>query len=386
MNGSQEAAWLRTIATLAIVAGVFALSLGSSAQAQSQTTMPAAREAAAKPFVMRPGVVVDPTRGAVYMMNPQGGIDAVDIASGKLLWTTKAAAKPLTMFRDQLIAQAETSRGSHSLPIAILDPAQGRRLAEISIPISDPLSPAIDNGRGFSSTVTAQPDGSVVLVRWEVASQRITGISHPVVVTRYSGAATIDPATRKVSEITAAEAAKRTASSPAIQPRLTGHEGLLFAPVKADGAFVSIQVGPATAGQPAILKRWSLATAEPLPDTDLGSGFVAYSIAADGSDIAVVRSGGSWGGATNSPGFVWTIYATTSGNRVGELKVAGSATPFFVWHSLIVRESAPFNQIVNGAAVEEPLQLIAAGLDTGASRWKRALRDTVYRGAPIPHP
>jgi hypothetical protein len=47
---------------------------------------------------MRPGVVVDPAAGRLYMMNPQGGIDAVEITSGKLLWTTKEAAKPLIAY------------------------------------------------------------------------------------------------------------------------------------------------------------------------------------------------------------------------------------------------------------------------------------------------
>lgn len=47
------------------------------------------------PFVMSPGVIVEPAAARLYMMNPQGGIDAVQFDTGKLLWTTQAGRSRL---------------------------------------------------------------------------------------------------------------------------------------------------------------------------------------------------------------------------------------------------------------------------------------------------
>ncbi len=60
----------------------------------------------ASPFVMITGVVVDPASRALYMMNPDGGIDAVEVASGAPGWSTKNAAKPLIAVGRRLLAQS----------------------------------------------------------------------------------------------------------------------------------------------------------------------------------------------------------------------------------------------------------------------------------------
>ncbi len=61
----------------------------------------------AESFELRPGVVVDAARTVVYLMNPNGGIDAVDAASGRVVWTSMLAAKPLFVDGPLLLAQAE---------------------------------------------------------------------------------------------------------------------------------------------------------------------------------------------------------------------------------------------------------------------------------------
>jgi hypothetical protein len=62
-------------------------------------------------FTLVPGVVVDPVAGILYAMNPDGGIDAVDIPSGKVLWKATSAAKPLLVFDHRLVAQREGVAG-----------------------------------------------------------------------------------------------------------------------------------------------------------------------------------------------------------------------------------------------------------------------------------
>jgi hypothetical protein len=57
-------------------------------------------------FGLRPGVILDATRGELYAMNPQHGIDAIALGSGKILLTTDAAAKPLLVTNNYAINKA----------------------------------------------------------------------------------------------------------------------------------------------------------------------------------------------------------------------------------------------------------------------------------------
>src|SRR5262249_37616394 len=58
------------------------------------------------PGVVIPGGVADAEGKTGYVSNPAGGIDAVNLKTGKLLWDTKAAAKPLALDPDRLCAHA----------------------------------------------------------------------------------------------------------------------------------------------------------------------------------------------------------------------------------------------------------------------------------------
>jgi hypothetical protein len=112
-----------TIRLIAMGASILAFRSAIASESHYVRSTPA--KPMVKPFMMLPGVVVLPDEGALYMMNPEGGIDAVKIASGKLLWTTKAAAEPLAASSGQLLAQGAPNR-SRSLPLVFIDIDKGR--------------------------------------------------------------------------------------------------------------------------------------------------------------------------------------------------------------------------------------------------------------------
>jgi hypothetical protein len=58
-------------------------------------------------FEFAQGVIVDPTASIVYLMNLDGGINAVALSDGTVLTTTPRAAKPLLLYDGTLLAQAE---------------------------------------------------------------------------------------------------------------------------------------------------------------------------------------------------------------------------------------------------------------------------------------
>ncbi len=348
--------------------------------------MPGAAPAgkANSPFEMLPGVIVDPSAERLYLMNPQGGIDALELASGKLLWTAAGAGKPLAAFSDRLAAQAEPSGGSRSLPIALLSTKDGGRIdSTVSVPMpSSVMPPSINDGLGISSSVDARVEHDGLLVWWKITSRTMSPIPRPVSVRTDSGAALINLQTYQATTLAPDEATARLRSeTSSAKPRLNGTEGLYFAPQQAARFFVSVKPGPASADQAAVLKRWSADSGQPMPDIDLGPGYVVSSVSADQSlFLAVSRT------STKGPEYLWSLYVIASGARVAEARLPDSAQPFFVWHSILIYEAAPASRNVGGTLVEEPLALRGLNLKTGTEIWKRPLRNTSYHGSYPPQP
>ena len=89
-------------------------------------------------MVLPGGAVADPDGKVGFVPNTSGGIDALDLASGKLLWDTKEAPRPLLATPDRLFAQALVRGKANQVRIVVLNTTQkGKRLLE-SQPLSFP--------------------------------------------------------------------------------------------------------------------------------------------------------------------------------------------------------------------------------------------------------
>jgi len=74
-----------------------------------------------------PGGVTDDKGEVGYLANPKGGVDAVDLKSGKLLWHSDEASFPLIVHKDRLLAQE--SHDADPIRIVALDVAnKGKRV------------------------------------------------------------------------------------------------------------------------------------------------------------------------------------------------------------------------------------------------------------------
>ena len=65
------------------------LLLPGVALAESRT-----RPVSVQAALIHDGAVVSPRHGLAYVMRPRGGVDAVDLASGKVRWHSDLGAKP----------------------------------------------------------------------------------------------------------------------------------------------------------------------------------------------------------------------------------------------------------------------------------------------------
>src|SRR5262249_155363 len=107
-------------------------------------------------FELAPGLVGDLNPNRAYVMRPEGGIAAVDLAQGNELWHSMDAAKPLTVSGELLISQAEPEEDSNELKIVTLDTEnEGKRVLEQSVPLPRSVEPSLTRSAARSLSATA---------------------------------------------------------------------------------------------------------------------------------------------------------------------------------------------------------------------------------------
>jgi outer membrane protein assembly factor BamB len=290
------------------------------------------------------GVVLSPQHGFAYVMRPGGGLAAVNLASGKIQWSTDKAAKPLAVAGDRLIAQTESQGGT--LQLVALDPRNGavRNSVRISLP-EGVVASVVDSPAG-AFRVRAESVSTDLVVRWESAgggpvqgylpaeNEGAAPLDAPVLI---AGEAVLDAGSLAVK----AEPAVRVASSAALSR--ASLEELSAPAVKAGGRQILSADG-----------RHVLVT-EPV----------------DAADFTLYRHR-------------WTLYERSSGARLGSVPAMVSASPFVVVGSTVYRVDPAHAVRKDGKFVENPATLHAVNLKTGADMWKMAVRETVFRGPFAP--
>jgi hypothetical protein len=281
---------------------------------------------------LRDGVVIDPGAQALYVMNPDGGIDAVSLASGTTLWHSDEAERPIAASAAGILAQADATEAG-VLKLALLD-RSGRLLESTTVtlpdgaeaPVTDGLSHRFlirgvptDNGRTFEvvwqSTYLA-PRGALIL----------DGDSTPRI---HAGATTFDATSGETSLMNAPP-------DPFPGPRIHVPES-------------------------------SRADAEGRQYFSAGGGHLLASVGDTSSDI---------------PAFEWTIL-DSSGARLGSFTNRVEYSPFYVGDGLVVYESRPGAWREGDRMVEQPLAVRAISLRNGGELWSISIRDTEFRG-PFP--
>ncbi len=113
-----------------------------------------------------PGVA-DPAGRIGYFRNTTGGIDALDLGSGKLLWASKDASRPLLASADRVFAHQEVAGKPSQFRVVVLDSTkEGKTVLETEpIALPDWASVAVAYGRSYRSG--ARLDGNDLYVAWE---------------------------------------------------------------------------------------------------------------------------------------------------------------------------------------------------------------------------
>ncbi|HVR96961.1 MAG TPA: hypothetical protein VMW27_10120 [Thermoanaerobaculia bacterium] len=323
---------LRSIGVLAVLAAL--LVPGVSMAQTSGSAFPALHD----------GVVVDAASGAAYVMSPTGGIDAVQLSTGNVLWKSRAGVKPLLVTQGTLVAQAEPSSPRGELLIVAIDTRAGRSQRKVEVKLPDGIRARLVDSpsKSFRAQAFAAANGDVVVTWLSEGDQVLQGAVPP------------DREAPPGGGIAGQAAAARAALS-----QTTGAARIDFAA----GRAVAVPYAKAQALKPAMEKA-----ATP---TDL-----RQLAAIDGRHI--LSSERSPGGSLFMP-YRWTI-ATAAGAEIATIDAPVSMAPFVIAGNRLFYVAQPSVRREGNQLVEEPLRLRSLDLATGNATWEKAVIDSTYEG------
>jgi hypothetical protein len=335
-------------------------------------------------FEFRPGVIVNSNQSTVYLMNLQRGIDAVDLSSGKLLWSTTNAARPLLLDGRRLVAQAESAAPGNRFRIVVLDAQDaGKLLLETTVQLPKDVKVAIDDALGTTFHTSARLHEDKVVISWQYSEREISGaqLGPNANVRVTAGAVRIDLKTGHTDTL------RPDQVTPIPETQLPDNVarliklGTLPEPLWQVGNVLgAIERTRVKGEQRTILRRWDSDTGRPMPEVVLFDAELTFRYtSADGRHLLASKRLDSdkthWG---------WRIYSLETGKQAAEVRNTSPAAWFFITASSLILEVPPTGGISNsGLVIDQPFRLRAIKLETSNELWEWPFRDTAYRG---PHP
>ncbi len=288
-------------------------------------------------ITLHDGVVIDAGRSLAYVMQPAGGIDAVDLARGTTVWHSAAGERPLALANGVLVAQAAPGANGE-LRIVALDPARnGARGAEAELALPAGVRADVVETPRQTFRVKASPSAQGVVVTWSAQPVgNLPGRGAPanpdkalLPAEARQGNVLFDPHAGSLLALGAA-AARQLAAGSSVRA------ATLSAPTAAERRFAS----------------------------------------ADGRHVLASRR--------TSGAYTWTISDAATGAVLGTVSSPVAMAPFVVSGGELIHVAQPGSHRQGKEWMARSLRLRAVDLATGNEAWSRDLRDPAYRG-PVPH-
>jgi hypothetical protein len=298
----------------------------------------AASEAA---FPLRAGVVVDPAAGLLYTMS-DGGVEAVTLG-GTVLWQSAAAARPLGMYGEFLIAQRANSEAGQ-LSVAFLN-RLGVEVGGASLNLGSEVSASVVDGPHSQFRTDCNLQNGIPVFEWEYKRLRTGAVrgSSAAIGRVSSQANNFDPLGGAVS----------------LNPESGAQQVLSSTPLR---------------------RRVSAKAPAPLNAGDFVPGALQAMHSVDRRHVLVTErvAPGEW------QEYRWSIFDAQTQSKLGELPNRLGGARFFVVGSTIYFDSSPYTDLRDGSPEEHGLELLAMSLESGELVWARTIRDSRFYG-PFPH-
>lgn len=309
----------------------------------------AAQPAGSPALSLHDGVVVDLASGAAYVMSREGGIDAIQLSTGNVIWKSREAAKPLLAREGLLLAQARPGEKG-GLALVTLDTRQGTAKARVDVPLAWGLRANVVDGpsQSFRAEAFVTADKSTV-VTWTAEDGKAFEAMPP---------STEESLTPSAS-----------ASLSVVRPR---RGAVRVDP--AGGNAVAMEYEQAQS-----LRASALASrAEGIRVRSVGTAMREMT-SLDGKHV--LQSERSPQSTLQMP-YRWTV-KDAAGRVIGTVDAPVSLAPFVVSGSQVLYVAQPSAYREGEKIVEQPLRLVALDAATGSKAWTSPLLDPAYRG-PFP--
>ncbi len=270
-----------------------------------------------------------------YVPGAKGGVEAINLETGEVLWTTKDNAKPLALSGKLLAAQVAVPGKANSIRIAVLDRNEKGKQVKLSDPVEFPdwVSVDVTYGRSFSSQ--AHIEKGELLLKWKANAFYAGGAPPPPQVIeaakkQASGIARVNLETGKVTMQPPDKApTEPKVKLPESLAKLTSQQYWTGSDWKTDlfvvGNTVSALAVKDVGGgvREMTLKRWDLKTGEPLKSVELLRGKELWpQVSQDGRFVfvhqALVKE-------QLPPGdYAWWVFSLESGKQLGKFPYEGN--------------------------------------------------------------
>ena len=315
--------------------------------------------------------VADAAAGVAYV-SVDGGIVAVDLETGQELWRTALAWRPLAIVEDRLAAACLLDGRPSAIRIALLDPTREGQPTLVSDPVTFPEWVSVATDRPESFRLTAEVEGSRLLLRWEAHRHYGGGAAPSLRVQR--------EATRRAAGVIAVDLQSGDATPVAdlaADPPPPPHAQDLTQRWCA-GARLARLAWNVDDGEQSL----SLETTDPsggdarVVELARGRGLVAQ-VTPSGGHLFVHEERGS-----SSANGMWWVFSAQTGQRVATLThERGARSPVIVGRrAYYVVEALPDGSTGEGAAL--PRTLKARELETDAPVWELPLGARRASAAP----
>jgi hypothetical protein len=324
-----------------------------------------------------------------FFANATGGIDAVNLATGEVLWESKEASKPLAVHRGKLAAQRAVAGKPNVVEVVFLDTAKGKS-SRVSDPVVFPdwVSVGLTHGRSFSSSAHIHRDA--LHLSWEAHAFYAGGAAPtPAIMERArkhaSGVATIDCATGKV------EMHNPVASKPEVPEALqkiksqqywTGRDWKTD-PLLIGDTVSALNVENLGKGESVLrLKRWDLASGDEKETVELLRGKALWpQVSGDGRFVFVHQALGK--DQLPAGDYAWWIFDLHSGKQVAKVPFEPGMTDLALVAEKVFflvpgpRKGPP------GFGMDTPRLVRAIDAKTGKQLWERVV-EPQRRLMPLP--
>jgi hypothetical protein len=346
----------------------------------SARTAPAPKETA-RPSVVLPWGVVDAAGKTAYIVNAAGAIEAIELESGKALWDTKEATKPLAVLDKKLVAQAPEKGKANVVRIVVFDTTEkGKKVLE-SDPVAFPdwVSIGMTHGRSFSSS--GRIDKGDLLLSWQ-ARAFYAGGARPTPEIEERARKNAEGVARVNLETGKVEALDKDKVPAAPGPKLPKELEKVPGATVVGNQVVALSVEQAGAKQKLILKRWDVNTGKADDPVTLMEGMsLHHQLAADGGAVlvhqALVKE------ALPEGDYAWWVFSLETGKQLAKIPYEQGTT-----HATVLGERAYY--VVQGPnkggrpnPFEQLRTLKAIDLKTGKAVWEHEI-EPVRMLPPLP--